>query len=244
MEQKFEALKETKILVAEKDLSVPQVSSESKSKKETAKKILFENNIPEKRVELELNKRTDFRRVGLELDATKTFVNEKELSTVEDYLPEVERTTEVIQELEPKKEPMVQEELITFPEKEERPEQEVRRLKKAKPGFKSRLKIIFFGFIAVLTCFMGWSIYNSVHIETLRAQLRETNKIYAVNMVNYISNISKTDDLTSADSLYNLEQLSDAKILPIAPEIEPYVEYSVNSNWFDRICNWFSSFFR
>ncbi len=87
---------------------------------------------------------------------------------------------------------------------------------------------------------MGWAIYNAVEIQTLRAQMQASNKTYGINLTNYINNISRADDLNT-DSLLNLEQLSTAGIIPIEPTaLENPVEYTIKSNWFDRLCNWLS----
>lgn len=246
MENKFEPLRTSKTLVVEKKVLETEVSfSEPALKKETAKKVLFENNEPQKRVELEINKKTPTI-TNFEFEATKSFINE----TSTDSIIEKEEQVKDEREISKKTEESIDKdttsvftnEFFEFANKDKVPQQ--KNIKKAKPGLKARFKIIVFGFIAVLACFFGWSIYNAIEIETLRAQIQESNKIYAVNIVNYIKTISKSDDLTSSDSFLNLQQLSDANIIPIAPEIEPFVEYNVTSNWFDRVCNWISNIFK
>lgn len=203
------------------------------------------------------------------LEAEKTFFNEApdktvELNTkpkveVEGYTPAQplkEKMTEIVPnlELEEKVKSEIEEEIEEKDEKleicEKVIEEEIIKenqkdaQKKLKPNFKTRLKIIVFGFCAVLTCFMGWSIYNAIQIETLTAQLEAANKTYAVNVVSYINNLSKADDLTS-DSIFNLEELSTAEVIPLTPKtLENPVEYSIKSNWFDRFCNWLSGIFK
>ncbi len=112
-----------------------------------------------------------------------------------------------------------------------------------KATFKTRLKIIFFGSLAVLACMIGWTIGNSIEIKTLTSELEKANKIYSVNVVSHISNISKADDLTNEDSIFDLEKLSQAGIVPLTPTEKDSIPYSVKSNWFDRLCNWLSSLF-
>ena len=257
MREELQPLRETKTLVLEKTEN--SVESLPMQEKKDAKKILFEEATPQKYVEEHLKKLSTPKNATVsqpikskfEFEATKSFsvkIPEKEsLSAVEKNIieskPEIkpEITREVEKELEPlhftQKE--VEEEVTT---KVEEKLETVKRLK-PKVGLKSRLKIIFFGFFAVLTCLSGWAIYNAVEIETLRAQMEATNKTYAVNMVNYINTLSKTDDLTT-DSLFNLQGLSEAGIIPVQPNTEDRVEYTVKSNWFDRFCNWFSGIFR
>lgn len=120
-------------------------------------------------------------------------------------------------------------------------EEEVSKIKK--PKFKTRLKIICVGAVLVLVCMLGWAIGNAVQIKTLTAEMEQANKIYSVNVVTHISNISKADDLTNPDSIFNLSSLSDAEVIPLQPTTKQPVEYSVKSNWFDRLCNWLSNLF-
>lgn len=281
MEEKNHFFEKSKILLVEKEICANTESplSQPIEKKESAKKILFDNNNPQKRVAIELKKDLLKNRTNFEFEAAKTFVNKETEKITEKSLyakpdiqestkilsePDIESITEIYtnteinaeidteidadnnQKIEIDNNQLIKTELFTFnkDKNENKEDNSNKQSKKVRPGLKARLKIFTFGFLAILTCFIGWSIYNAVEIETLRAQMQESNKIYAVNIVNYIKNISKADDLTSSDSIYNLQLLSEAKIIPIAPTLEPHVEYSVNSNWFDRLCNWLTSIFK
>lgn len=295
MENKFEPLNKSNILLAEKEVSENKISSfKPAEKKETAKKILFENNEPQKRVESELNKNPR-KKTLFEFEATKSFINNENESletTIEKKtlfekeslvnspksekdinILNLQKSTSLNSESNAKNltdsfsesfsknisedeinknsnSEIPNNELFVFKTKEkefkekEKEDKYSTHQKKPNPGLKSRLKILFFGFVAILVCFLGWSIYNAVEIETLRSQMQTSNKVYAVNIVNYIKTIAKSDDLTSSESLINLEQLSDANIIPIAPKVEPLIEYQKTSNWFDRICNWLSNIFK
>lgn len=225
---------------------------DTEDKKETAKKILF-NNSPEFIVSQQLSHAAASPLTStsskIEFEAAKTFFSDlpEPEAQIEESKKEIELT-----EIESEKEEETKTEtdfqpLTTF-ETEEKTEsiEETKVLNRIKPktGLKARFKVIAFGFFAVLTCFLGWTIYNAIEIETLRAQMEAANKTYAVNIVNYINNLSKADDLTS-DSLFNLEQLSEAGVIPLEPsELKNHVEYSVRSNWFDRLCNWLSNIFK
>lgn len=250
MNEEFSPLKETKTLVLEKTdeseiFSVPK-------KKESAKKILFEEATPQKYVEehlkkLSISKITEMpSNSKFEFEAIKSYsvkIPEKETMAQSKSItePKVEAKTEL--EIEKELEPLsfIQRKTELNKESINEKKKEAQSNNKLKPriGLKARLKIIFFGFLGILTCLSGWAIYNSIEIETLRAQMEAANKTYAINVANYINNLSKSDDLTT-DSLFNLQELSDAGILPIQPNVEEHVEYSIKSNWFDRFCNWLS----
>lgn len=116
--------------------------------------------------------------------------------------------------------------------------------KKSVAKSKTRFKIFIFGLVGVLACMIGWAIWNSVEIKTLTAEMEQANKIYSVNVFSHISNLSKADDLTNENSIINLEKLSDAEIIPIQPIPQKKEEFNVKSNWFDRLCNWLSGFFK
>lgn len=118
---------------------------------------------------------------------------------------------------------------------------ENKQKKLAKP--KTRFKIFIFGLVGVLACMIGWAIWNSVEIKTLTAEMEQANKVYSVSVFSHISNMSKADDLTNENSIINLEKLSDAGIIPIQPTPQKKEEFSVKSNWFDRLCNWLAGFF-
>jgi hypothetical protein len=251
-------LKEPRTTVIDKiteDVSLEDFEiKDTEEKKEVAKKILF-NTSPESIVAQQLRHATSSSSVStnakIEFEAEKTFFSdftEKEKQTVEENIEKTEVLNEPVVEKQEEVDLETEFETLITSETEEKNEviEETKSLKRVKPktGLKARLKVITFGFFAVLTCFLGWAIYNAVEIETLRAQMEMANKTYGVNIVNYINNLSKADDLTS-DSLFNLEQLSEAGVLPLEPsELKDHVEYSVRSNWFDRFCNWLSGIFK
>lgn len=240
--------KSSRTLLLEKETEEPSAVSFVEEKKESAKKVLFENNTPELYMEnLKKNfapepKQEEKPKVSpkIQFEAAETFFA-KPTEQVEEIQEEEIIATEV--------EPEVQEETAEETEPKIEVEQEIeneeelqnKRLKRAKP--KTRFRIFVFGLVGVLACMCGWAIYNSVEIQTLTSEIEQANKIYSVNVYNYINNLSKTDDLTNPDSIFNLDSLSDAGVVPIQPTKEDQVEYSVKSNWFDRLCNWISNLF-
>ncbi len=256
--EELKPLRKTTTAVIEKetkDISFEDLSSqEPEQKKESAKKMLFTNSTERyieqlKRSSAIYSPSVSTAPTKIEFEAAKTFFNEEpEKEIAEEKITVEEKIVETL--------PDVEIEPLTFVKNKEKVEESLEKVieeeektikyKKTSPkvNFKVRLKIIAFGFLAVLTCLLGWSIYNAVEIQTLRAQIEVTNKTYAVNIYNYIKNISKADDLTS-DSLYNLKDLSDAGIVPLEPSaLNKPVEYTIKSNWFNRFCNWLSNIFK
>ncbi|MBO4412505.1 MAG: hypothetical protein J5779_00615, partial [Clostridia bacterium] len=107
------------------------------------------------------------------------------------------------------------------------------------------LKMAFAAMAMVLVCFGGWAIYNAIKIETLNAEAQAESAQYSVNVAKVITNISKLDDLTNPNSITNLDELSSAQIIEVAPKAETLPKtLEKQSNWFDRLCNWLSNLFK
>lgn len=257
--------RETTVSILEKTESKPEVVFETdvEEKKQEAKKTLF-SNTPSKYME---NLKKNFSKEEeqpkkeakvtpkIQFEAAETFFAEKQkrdkkqakgqVSFQSVYAPAEEE--EILIETKPaveeeKVEEQIEEEQET-PELEEETVSEEEEKPRQKPKFKTRLKIICVGAVLVLACMIGWTIANAVQIETLTSEMEQANKIYSVNIVTHISNISKADDLTNPDSIFNLDELSNAEVIPLQPTPSAPTEYSVRSNWFDRVCNWLSNLF-
>lgn len=260
--------KNSRTLLLEKETEEPSVESfieeNQEEKKESAKKVLFENNTPElymqnlkKNFEPQQEKETKSAQSvssKIQFEAAETFFSkpleakekkqtEGQVSFQNVYVPlkEEESETETLPEEKEEIEDSSEEETLSVVQEENISEDEDKPVKRAKP--KTRFRIFIFGLISVLACMCGWSIYNAVEIKTLTAEIEQANKIYSVNVYNYVKTISKADDLTNKDSITNLDSLSDAGIVPLQPTKEDKSEYSVKSNWFDRLCNWLSNLF-
>lgn len=260
--------KNSRTLLLEKETEEPSVESfieeNQEEKKESAKKVLFENNTPElymqnlkKNFAPQQEKETKSAQSissKIQFEAAETFFSkpleakekkqtEGQVSFQNVYVPlkEEESETETLPEEKEEIEVSSEEETLSDVQEENISEDENKPVKRAKP--KTRFRIFIFGLISVLACMCGWSIYNAVEIKTLTAEIEQANKIYSVNVYNYIKTISKADDLTNKDSITNLDSLSEAGIVPLQPTKEDKSEYSVKSNWFDRLCNWLSNLF-
>ena len=268
--------KENKIVTIEKETPVSSfpVEQNLEEKRESAKKVLFENNTPElymenlkknfSKPEVKEEKKVE-PKPKIQFEAAETFFQEKpkekekkqtpgQVSFSSIYTNEVVEENKKIAEpevFEPEPETkIIEQDIEENIEKieennenlnnfEEKTENKQKKLAKS----KTRFKIFIFGLVGVLACMIGWAIYNAVEIKTLTAEMEQANKIYSVNVYSHISNISKADDLTNEDSIFNLEKLSSAEIIPIQPTPQEKVEYSIKSNWFDRLCNWISNLF-
>ncbi len=257
----MKSLKESRVgtLILEKEEKPSEdfvVETKEEVKKESAKKVLFENNSTETYMEnLKKNfskpeKKVEQKPVSpkIQFEATETFFakpktkEEIKKEPVAEIKQEIEIKPEPVEEIqtENKNQEDIQED-VSNEIQEETPKEE-KRLKRAK--FKTRLGIMIFGLVSVLACMIGWTISNGIEIKTLTQELEQANKIYSVNVVKHISNISKADDLVDENSITNIDKLGEAQVIKLTPEkLKEPVEYSVKSNWFDRLCNWLSNLF-
>lgn len=258
--------KNSRTILLEKETEEPSdvsfIPENQEEKKESAKKVLFENNTPELYMQ---NLKKNFApqpeketkpapsvSSKIQFEAAETFFSkpleakekkqtEGQVSFQNVYVPLKEEEPETLPEEKEEIEVSSEKETVNDVIEENISEDENKPVKRAKP--KTRFRIFVFGLIGVLACMCGWSIYNAVEIKTLTAEIEQANKIYSVNVYNYIKTISKADDLTNKDSITNLDSLSEAGIVPLQPTKEQPSEYSVKSNWFDRLCNWLSNLF-
>lgn len=217
----------------------PDVSVEEEKKLEAEKKLF-----PTRFVEIDAKKQAS------PLPSQKIAIsaeNEFELETKEETETLVQQETKQEVETQEIVEEEVEEETGEVLEEETTEEvEENKKLKKANSKrFKYKLKMAFAAMAMVLVCFGGWAIYNAVKIETLNAQMQAESAQYSVNVAKVITNISKLDDLTNPNSITNLDELSSAQIIEVAPKAETFPKtLEKQSNWFDRVCNWISNLFK
>lgn len=113
---------------------------------------------------------------------------------------------------------------------------------------KFRFRLIACAFACLVALTGGWVIGNIVEISKTSTQIAEvtqTNSEYEVNIAKLINKIRKIDN--SGD---DLSDPSDGSLLPIeeiitiTPQAQSDVtEYQKDSNWFDKICNFFRNLF-
>lgn len=115
-------------------------------------------------------------------------------------------------------------------------------------GYKFKFRLLTGVFCCLLAILTGWVIGNAVEIASTGSQIAtEVTKgeDYSVNIAKYLSKISKLDnankDMASPEdgSLLPIEE-----IIPVTPQpLDEPTEYEHESNWFDKICNWFKNLF-
>ncbi len=115
-------------------------------------------------------------------------------------------------------------------------------------SYKFRFRLIACVFACLVAITGGWVIGNIVEISKTSAeiaQVTQTNSEYEVNIAKLIKKISKID--SGSD---DVGDPSDGSLLPIeeiitiTPQAQSDVtEYQKDSNWFDKICNFFRNLF-
>lgn len=228
---------QTQTMVLEK--VAPDISVEEEKKLEAEKKLF-----PTRFVEIDAKKQASplpSQKINISAENEFELETQEETETLiqEEIEQEVEKQEIVEEEVKKETEQVLEEE--TTEEVEEN-----KKLKKANSKrFKHKLKMAFAAMAMVLVCFGGWAIYNAVKIETLNAQMQAESAQYSVNVAKVITNVSKLDDLTNPNSITNLDELSSAQIIEVAPKAETFPKtLEKQSNWFDRVCNWLSNLFK
>ena len=133
--------------------------------------------------------------------------------------------------------------------KDEQIEKELSDNSSQKPkSYKFRFRLIACVFACLVAITGGWVIGNIVEISKTSAeiaQITQTNSEYDVNIAKLIKKISKID--SGSD---DVGDPSDGSLLPIeeiitiTPQAQSDVtEYQKDSNWFDKICNFFRNLF-
>ena len=94
----------------------------------------------------------------------------------------------------------------------------------------------------LVALFGGWVIGNSIDIANTNSYIYEattTTENLNVNITKILLEIKKYDNVTEDPKDDGLLLEMATEIIPIVPEatIEPN-EYNVESNWFDKFCNW------
>lgn len=217
----------------------PGISVEEEKKLEAEKKLF-----PTRFVEIDAKKQASplpSQKINISAENEFELETQEETETLiqEETKQEVEKQEIVEEEVKKETEQVLEEETTEEVEED-------KKLKKANSKrFKYKLKMAFAAMAMVLVCFGGWAIYNAVKIETLNAQMQAESAQYSVNVAKVITNVSKLDDLTNPNSITNLDELSSAQIIEVAPKAETFPKtLEKQSNWFDRVCNWISNLFK
>ena len=121
-----------------------------------------------------------------------------------------------------------------------------------KPKFqlKSKAKVWLLSIILIFAMLGGLSIYNAVHINSLNHDIQQTTTNIN-NINNDIKQVVKNiDQLTSEDKVLDrahelgLSEVSDENKVDVALEPKNQLEeYESQTNFFDKICNFFRNLF-
>lgn len=155
-----------------------------------------------------------------------------------DFEPELKKEEELKQVQTPIFEEKIETVERDFYEIDAKPKQ------KNKPT-KFRFRLLTCIYCAIIAVCTGWVITNAVRISTVQSTIESSQSSFKINELKYIKKIEQLDDLK--DTSQNPE---DSSLLPIEEVItiqpaplENPTDYAKNSNWFDKICNWFGHLF-
>lgn len=111
----------------------------------------------------------------------------------------------------------------------------------------ARAKIILSVMSIVACMLVAFAIYNAVSISALGYSVAEKSAVYA-SMQEEVGALEETYNGLASDETIN-NQLGDLFVngdseivLPTMPERDAIV-YETPTNWFDRLCEWFSNLF-
>ena len=162
---------------------------------------------------------------------------------------ELEITGENKEEIEDKVETLFNSSLTLEQTGEEVIQKELSTYTKKSNDYKFKFKLLTCVFCCLLAILGGWIIGNAVEISSTSSQIAtEVGKgeEYQVNIIEYLTKIGKLDDNVNQTppnpengSLFPIDE-----IIPITPQpLEDTTAYEQESNWFDKICNWFKNLF-
>lgn len=173
-------------------------------------------------------------------------------------LNKVYKKYDVVQTYVPKKEPIKKQnksfETFVTEQNSYTPEKETLSVERVseKPKFemKSKAKVWLCAFCAIFVMLGGLSIYNGIKISNLQNQIAETTTSitnYNKQIETTIKDIGKlTDDDTIIDEAGDLglsEATDDSKVTVVLEEKNKVQDYKSETNFFDKICNFFRNLF-
>ena len=124
---------------------------------------------------------------------------------------------------------------------------------KAKPTYKlnQKAKAWLFGIVSIFVMLGGLAVYNAVHISNLNRQIAQTQ--YDITEVNKsiekatktLEKLSDKDEvLQSAHDDYGMHQASETEQITIElNQKNEVIDYQGESNFFDKICQFFAHLF-
>lgn len=217
-------------------------------KKELVKRILFpERHKEEQKEEKREEPKFDIHIERRASEPQKTFedeVYEEEVIKEELFEEEQETTFEAEEEVEEETEEELENEKET-----EKQVAKLETLEKPKKSLKMRIKLMIIVYIATLTGFGSWAIYNAVDNANIARDLSSAQEIRTITEQTYESKTKALEKvMTKLGKLDTVEEvlndMDEANIIELTPkELVNPTDFSVESNWFDKVCNWFSRLF-
>ena len=116
-------------------------------------------------------------------------------------------------------------------------------------NYQFRIRLLTGVFCCICAILGGWIIGNAIDIASTSSQISSEvakGEEYKVNIVEYLAKISKLDSAneTSPPPSGEGALIPIDEIIPITPQpLEDTTAYTEESNWFDKICNWFKNLF-
>ncbi len=116
-------------------------------------------------------------------------------------------------------------------------------------SYKFRFRLMTGVFVSIVAILSGWLIGNAVQISETTSQIATEvaqGEEYNVNIAKYLQKIASLDG-KAKDTPPDAESgslLPIEEVIPLTPQpLEEPTEYEQQSNWFDKICNWFKNLF-
>ena len=226
---------ESDILVAEPEYDVEEFSSSKQDYEDSveSKPSVDQNQTIKKEADAFVNyKFNNLNKVYKKYDVVKTYVPKKQSkqnkkNNFESYINE--RSSYV-----PEKETFV-----------------IERTKEKQQGtLSSKAKAWLVSVIMIITLLTGLSIYNAIHINNISDQVAQTEiNINNVNedikkSIKSLSEITDEAEVKRAANEMGLEEISEEnKVIIELEEKNQIVDYESQTNFFDKICNFFRNLF-
>ena len=123
---------------------------------------------------------------------------------------------------------------------------EIKGKAKKKPKPQSfRFKLLTIVYCVIIAVTSGWVITNAVRISNVQSTIESTQNSIEINGLKFKNKIESLDKLKDeSESNENSSLVPIEEIITIQPRpLENPTDYAVQSNWFDKICNWFGHLF-
>lgn len=258
-DEKLESLRQyARTTVLEKEEKTEKQTEDVKQSNSSlnlfSKDVLSETKIEKQENKQELKPQSSPTPNNQKLDDLKKYIQENHMSSAQTEViqqAELEQIEEMAPEdqVEEQIDSLYNSSLVLDATGEDIIEEEINSYSKDNSkGFQFKFKLLT-GVFCVLFCILtGWIIGNAIQIAQANSQIVSQvaqGQEYEINIAKYLSKISKLDDANKEmSSPQDGSLIPIEEIIPITPQpLEDPTEYEQESNWFDKICNWFKNLF-